>query len=52
VKVEVSMAYPFVGLGFIVTMILGKYIMGDTITATRVVGALLISIGVVLVSLK
>ena len=52
VKVEVSMAYPFVGLGFIVTMILGKYIMGDTITVTRVAGCLMISVGVVLVSLK
>lgn len=50
-RIEVSMAYPFVGLGFILTMIMGKFVMGDSVTVTRVVGTLLISVGVVLVSL-
>jgi multidrug transporter EmrE-like cation transporter len=49
-RIEVSMAYPFVGLGFILTMILGKFLMGDAVTAARLVGTLLISIGVVLVA--
>ena len=50
VRVEVSMAYPFVGLGFILTMILGKFVMGDAVTATRLFGTILISVGVVFVS--
>jgi len=50
VRVEVSMAYPFVGLGFILTMIFGKFIMGDAVTPTRILGTLLISAGVVFVS--
>ncbi len=50
VRIEVSMAYPFVGVGFILTMILGKFIMGDAVTFTRVMGTLLISVGVVFVS--
>jgi multidrug transporter EmrE-like cation transporter len=50
VRVEVSMAYPFVGLGFILTMIFGKFIMGDAVTATRLLGTLLISAGVIFVS--
>lgn len=50
VRIEVSMAYPFVGLGFIMTMIMGKFIMGDDVTLMRLAGTLLISIGVIFVS--
>jgi multidrug transporter EmrE-like cation transporter len=49
-RIEVSMAYPFVGVGFILTMILGKFVMGDAVTATRLFGTILISVGVVFVS--
>jgi multidrug transporter EmrE-like cation transporter len=49
-RIEVSMAYPFVGVGFILTMILGKFVMGDAVTATRLLGTVLISVGVVFVS--
>jgi len=49
-RIEVSMAYPFVGVGFILTMILGKFLMGDAVTAMRLLGTILISIGVVFVS--
>jgi multidrug transporter EmrE-like cation transporter len=49
-RIEVSMAYPYVGLGFILTMILGKFVMGDAVTATRLFGTILISVGVVFVS--
>jgi multidrug transporter EmrE-like cation transporter len=49
-RIEVSMAYPFVGVGFILTMVLGKFLMGDAITATRLFGTILISVGVVFVS--
>jgi multidrug transporter EmrE-like cation transporter len=49
-RIEVSMAYPFVGVGFIMTMVLGKFLMGDAVTATRLFGTVLISVGVIFVS--
>lgn len=49
-RVDVSVAYPFVGLGFILTMILGKYVMGDDITVSRLAGTLLVAAGVVLIA--
>jgi drug/metabolite transporter (DMT)-like permease len=49
-KVQLSFAYPFVGLGFIVTMLLGWRLLGDAMSVQRVAGTLLISAGVVLVA--
>lgn len=50
-RLDVSMAYPFVGLGFILTMLLGFFVLGESLSAMRIVGTLLITAGVVLVSL-
>lgn len=49
-KVDVSLAYPFVGLGFVVTMVLAWAFMGETVSATRVAGTLLIVAGVVVLA--
>jgi multidrug transporter EmrE-like cation transporter len=49
-KVELSFAYPFVGIGFIVTMLVGWWFLGDSLNAQRVVGTLLITTGIVLVA--
>ena len=49
-RVEVSFAYPFVGIGFILTMLLGWLAMGDTMSLARVAGTLLIAGGVVLIA--
>jgi multidrug transporter EmrE-like cation transporter len=49
-RVDVSFAYPFVGLGFIVTLLLGRIVMGDVVTLTRVVGTVLVSTGVLLIA--
>lgn len=49
-RVELSFAYPFVGLGFILTMFLGWWLMGDNVGFLRVVGTLLIAAGVVLIA--
>lgn len=49
-RVEVSFAYPFVGLGFILTLLLGKFVMGDVVTLSRVIGTLLVSAGVLLIA--
>ena len=49
-RVELSFAYPFVGIGFIVTMVFGWWFMGDALGVQRVVGTLLIATGIVLVA--
>lgn len=45
-RVEVSLAYPFVGLGFVITMLLGWWIHGDSLTGMRIAGTVLIAMGV------
>lgn len=49
-KVELSFAYPFVGLGFVVTMLVGWCFLNDAMNVQRVVGTLMITAGVVLVA--
>ncbi len=49
-RVDVSLAYPFVGLGFIVTMILAWLIHGEVLTLTKVAGTLLIAFGVIVLA--
>jgi multidrug transporter EmrE-like cation transporter len=49
-RVNLSVAYPFVGLGFIATMLLGAFFLGEPLTVWRVIGTLLIALGVVLVA--
>jgi len=49
-RVDVSLAYPFVGIGFVVTMVLAWVFLGESVTATRMAGTLLIAVGVVLLA--
>ena len=49
-KVDVSKAYPFVGLGFIGTMMFAYWFLNEPLTLTKVVGTLLILLGVLFVS--
>ena len=49
-RLDVTQAYPFVGLGFIFTMILGYLVLGEPVGFQRVIGTLLITAGVVLVA--
>ena len=49
-RLDVSMAYPFVGLGFILTMLLGFLLLGEVLSILRIVGTLLVLIGVTLIS--
>lgn len=49
-KLDVSMAYPFVGLGFILTMILGAMVLNEQVGALRILGTVLVVAGVVLVA--
>jgi drug/metabolite transporter (DMT)-like permease len=49
-KVDVSFAYPFVGLGFIITMLLAFFINGEVLSATKVIGTLCIALGVAIIA--
>jgi drug/metabolite transporter (DMT)-like permease len=49
-RVDVTMAYPFVGLGFILTMILGAWFLSEPVSTIRIVGTLLVVAGVALIS--
>ena len=49
-RLPVSAAYPFVGLGFVLTLLLGWLALGDTLSAGRVLGTLLVAAGVMLIA--
>ena len=51
-KVQLSFAYPFVGLGFILTMFLGKFVMDDDLSLQRLVGTLVVVVGVLLIAVE
>lgn len=48
-KVDLSVAYPFVGVGFLVTMAFGMFILNENVTPIRIIGTILIVAGCVLV---
>lgn len=49
-RAQLSLAYPFVGLGFILTMFAGALVLGEPVGPARAAGTLLIVIGCVLVA--
>jgi multidrug transporter EmrE-like cation transporter len=49
-RLDVSVAYPFVGIGFVITMLLGFLVLGEPVGALRLAGTLLVAVGVVLVA--
>jgi drug/metabolite transporter (DMT)-like permease len=49
---DVSQAYPFVALGFVLTMLLGFLLLGEAPHPTRLLGAALILGGVWLIGLR
>jgi EamA-like transporter family. len=49
---DVSQAYPFVALGFVLTMLLGFLLLGEAPNPTRLLGAGLILTGVWLIGLR
>jgi multidrug transporter EmrE-like cation transporter len=51
-KMEVSKAYPFVGLGFILTMLFAYVFLNEPITAMKLVGTSFVFIGIILVSMS
>lgn len=49
-RVDVSKAYPFVGLGFIGTMLFAYWFLHEPLSLNKVIGTLLIVLGVLFIS--
>jgi drug/metabolite transporter (DMT)-like permease len=49
-RTEVSQAYPFVGLGFVLTALIGYFLFGDAIGPLRIAGIVLVIAGIFLIS--
>lgn len=49
-KLDVSLAYPYIGMGFIITMVMGALFLGESLSFSRIVGTLLVVAGVTLIS--
>jgi multidrug transporter EmrE-like cation transporter len=51
-RLEVSKAYPFVGLGFILTMLFAYVFLNEPITAMKLVSTSFVFLGIILVSMS
>jgi len=49
-RVEVSFAYAFLSLGFIIVTVIGYFLFNENVTFIRIIGIILICIGVYFVS--
>lgn len=49
-RLDVSVAYPFVALGFLLTMVLGCLIFGEALTVRKIFGTLIVAFGIYLVA--
>jgi len=49
-RTDLSVAYPFVGVSFVITMLFGALLLHEPVTFGRVAGTLLIAAGCVLVA--
>ena len=49
-KVEVSYAYPFLSIGYVIAAIIGYAFLGESLSAVRVIGIIVICVGVYLIS--
>lgn len=49
-KVEVSFAYPFLSIGYVVAAIAGYCFFNESLSLTRILGIIIICIGVILIS--
>ena len=49
-RLPLSVAYPFVGLGFVFTMLLGYFLLSEHVSFLRIVGTIMIAIGCALVA--
>ena len=49
-RVEVSIAYPMLSIGYVVNAVAAWYLFGESLTASRLLGIAIIILGVVIIS--
>lgn len=49
-KFEISYAYPFVGLNYILVLVAAFFLFNETLSVTKLIGSALVVVGVVVVS--
>lgn len=49
-KVEVSFAYPFLSIGYVISAVVGFFFFGENLSPIRIAGIIVICLGVVLIS--
>lgn len=49
-RLDLSLAYPFVGLGFVFTFVAGVVFLGEGVTVARLIGTVMIALGAVMVA--
>ncbi|MBE7731948.1 EamA family transporter [Devosia faecipullorum] len=49
-RIDVSQAYPFVGIGFLITLGFGVLVLGEAVTLARVIGIVFVGIGIIFLS--
>lgn len=47
---ELNHAYPFLGLNFILVLIMSHFIFGESINLAKVIGTLLVTVGIIIAS--
>jgi len=49
-QMELSRAYPLVSIGYVFTLFLGYFLLGEALTWTKIIGICVIIIGVIIIS--
>ncbi len=49
-RAPLSLAYPFVGMGFVFTAAIGVFVLGEQMTLGRVLGTAMIAIGCIVIA--
>ena len=49
-KVDVSYAYPFLSIGYVLSAVVGYFAFGEAVTPVRIAGIAVICLGVILIS--
>ncbi len=49
-KVDVSYAYPFLSIGYVLSAVVGYFAFHESVTFIRVIGIIVICVGVILIS--
>lgn len=49
-KVDVSYAYPFLSIGYVLSAIAGYFLFFESVTPVRILGILVICVGVIIIS--